>query len=422
MRSLWKRTALAVGVLVLAVVPCTYAQPSLVSEELEEKAARRAEAEKAVRATLLERSVRRVDPKVVANDARRVVASMSDEQVAELLRGTELVTVMTDQRLRPQSLEMAKADSQVQADGEVQSVTAKALGDAETELLFVPVAPCRVIDTRLAGGPIGANQVRAFEIAGTENFGSQGGSASGCGIPLGSTDPVAPAVVINFIAVAPGGPGNLRAWEFGQPAPNASVINYANVAGLNIANGVIVPIAGVSTLAKDLNIQADVSGTHVVADVTGYFTRFPVEEIQGGLKTTVNPVANTTLVDLDDGGCHELNSCTITSPVAGTVLVEAWTQVVVNHTSGTLDRFVMQVETAATVSCPADDSIDAADYEIPAALGTNIDVDFTLAHARDFTQTAGQTRTYRLSGRMVNGAGSLDQAENSRLICTFIPD
>lgn len=417
MRSLWKQTTLAVGVLVLAVTPWSHAQPSVVSAELEEKAALRAEAEGVVRTTLLERSVRRVDPKVVANDARRVVASLSDAQVAELVRGEDLVKVMTDQSLR-QPLQVATAESQV------QSVSAKALGDADTELLFVPVTPCRVIDTRQpgVGGPIGANQVRPFRIAGPDGIDAQGGAAGGCGIPLGASDPVAPAVVINFIAVGPGGPGNLRAWEFGQPAPNASVINYANVAGLNIANGVIVPIAGVSTLTKDLNIQADVSGTHVVADVTGYFTRFPVEQIQGGLKTTVNPVANTTLVDLDDGACHELNSCTITSPVAGTVLVEAWTQVVANHTSGTLDRFVMQVETAATVSCPADESVDAADYEIPAALGSNIDVDFTLSHARDFTQTAGQTRTYRLSGKMVNGAGSLDQVENSRLICTFIPN
>jgi hypothetical protein len=413
MRSLWKRTALAAGVLVLAVTPWSHAQPG--ASELEEKAALRAEAEGVVRSTLLERSVRRVDPKVVANDARRLVASMSDAQVAELVRGEDLVKVMTDQRLR-QPLQLATADSQV------QSVSAKALGDAETELVFVPVAPCRVIDTRLAGGPIGANQMRSFEIAGTENFASQGGEASGCGIPLGSTDPAAPAVVINFIAVAPGGPGNLRAWEFNQPAPNASVINYANVTGLNIANGVIVPIAGVSTLAKDLNIQADVSGTHVVADVTGYFTRFPVEQIQGGLKTTVTPASNTTLVELADGACHELVTCTVTSPVAGKVIVEAWTQVVANHTSGTLDRFVMQVETTDPVTCPADESVDAADYEIPSALGTNVDVDFTLSHAQDFTQTAGQTRTYRLSGKMVNGAGSLDQVENSRLICTFIPN
>ncbi|HVR97913.1 MAG TPA: hypothetical protein VMW27_14945 [Thermoanaerobaculia bacterium] len=415
MRSLWKRTALAAGVLVFAVTPWSHAQPGLDSAAQEEKAALRVEAEAAVRTTLLERSVRRVDPKVAANDARRMVAAMSDEQVAELVRGEDLVKVMTDRRLRP-SLEIA------QADGQVQSVTAKALGSSETELLFVPVAPCRIIDTRLAGGPIGANQTRAFEVAGTANFAAQGGAASGCGIPLGASDPLAPAVVINFIAVAPGGPGDLRAWEFGQPAPNASVINYANVTGLNIANGVIVPIAGVSTLDKDLNIVADVSGTHVVADVTGYFTRFPVEEIQGGLKTTVNPVSNTTLVDLADGACHELTTCTITSSVAGIVLVEAWSQVVANHASGTQDRFVLQVETAASVSCPEDDTVDASDYEIPSALGSNIDVDFTLSHARDFTQTAGQTVTYRLSGKMVNGAGSLDQVENSRLICTFIPD
>jgi predicted phage gp36 major capsid-like protein len=184
----------------------------------------------------------------------------------------------------------------------------------------------------------------------------------------------------------------------------------------------VVPIAGVSTAARDMHIRADVSGTHVVADVTGYFTRFPTEEFEGGVQTKLKTTANTTIVELGDGGCKELTSCTVTTTAAGQVMVEAWAQVVTNHTSGTLDRFIMQVETTASVSCPENDSVDASDYEIPAALGTNIDVDFTLSHARVFVQAAGQTQTYRLSGQMVDGAGTLDQVENSRVLCTFIPN
>src|SRR4029077_15623834 len=150
----------------------------------------------------------------------------------------------------------------------------KALGDAKSDRLFVPPTPCRIIDTRLAGGAMAANEIRSFEVTGTSNFAAQGGAASGGGIPIGAVDPLAPAVVINFIAVGPAGPGDLRAWEFNQPVPTASVINSSNVPGLNIANGVVVPAAGVATLDKDISVKADVSGTHLVADVTGYFTRF----------------------------------------------------------------------------------------------------------------------------------------------------
>jgi hypothetical protein len=92
---------------------------------------------------------------------------------------------------------------------------------------------------------------RDFEIAGTVNFAAQGGNASGCGVPLGATTPVAAAVFINVVAVDPTRPGHLTGWEFGQQPPNAAILSYSNVQGLNIANGVIMPIAGVATSDKD---------------------------------------------------------------------------------------------------------------------------------------------------------------------------
>ncbi len=421
MCSRWRRATASAGLALIFAASAGGAQPARASEEaaagrerspeeLAERAARRAAAERRIAETLERLSVRAVEAAVVAADARRLAAGLSERQLEALLEGEELRSVLL----------AAAVEAEAVSGGE--RVSAATVGDAESELLFVPLAPCRVIDTRLGGGPMAPSELRSFEVAGNQNFAAQGGNASGCGIPLGSADPLAPAVVINFIAVSPTGSGHLLAWEFGQPAPNASIINYADVPGLNIANGVVVPISGVSTTAKDLSIVAAVSQTHVVADVTGYFTRFPVEQFQSGLKSAVAATANTTLVDLADGGCKEINSCSLTASAAGTVVVEAWAQVVVNHTSGTTDRFVMQVETAGSVSCPEDDTVNASDYEIPATLGSNIDVDFTLSHARTFPISAGQNRTFRLSGRMVSGAGTSDQVENSRMLCTFIPD
>jgi hypothetical protein len=354
---------------------------------------------------------------MVEKDAKRILSELTDEQVEALADGDDLLKVT--------AATVAPAPETLEADeAPVQVVTANAVGDARSDLLFVPIAPCRVIDTRNAGGLLAANTRRDFEIAGTANFEGQGGKSGGCGIPLGATSPVAPAVMINLIAVSAQGPGNLRAWEFGTALPLASVINYEKLGTFfNIANGIILPIAGVSTLEKDLSVRADAAGTHLVADVTGYFTRFPVEDFQGGLKSNLQTRDHTTLISLSDGACHELNFCTITTDVPGTVVVEAWGQFVMNHTSGVLDRVAISVETADPVVCAADpDSVQASDYEVPASLGTNPDVDFTVSHGTTFIQPGGTTQTYRLSGRMHSGASAGDEIENSRLICTFIPD
>jgi hypothetical protein len=159
-----------------------------------------------------------------------------------------------------------------------RSIGLNAIGDTAADLVFTPVTPCRVIDTRLGGGPIAANTQRNFVIAGTSGFTAQGGSPMGCGIPLGP----ATSVVINFVAVFPAGAGNLRAWAVASPqpaAPLAAVLNYGVVAGLPaLANGIVVPIcntAVTSCAAGDLRLQADSSATDVVADVVGYFRNFP---------------------------------------------------------------------------------------------------------------------------------------------------
>jgi len=83
-----------------------------------------------------------------------------------------------------------------------------ALGDTGADLIYTPIAPCRIIDTREpgAGGPIPGNGTRDFVVVGTTGFESQGGHSGGCGIPEDAT-----SVMINFIAVASATSGHLRA-------------------------------------------------------------------------------------------------------------------------------------------------------------------------------------------------------------------
>jgi hypothetical protein len=83
------------------------------------------------------------------------------------------------------------------------------LGDTNADLVYTPVNPCRIIDTRVAGGALTGGTpgpTRQFKVAGSAGFDAQGGNVSGCGVPIGAT-----AVLVNFVAVNAQGAGTMRA-------------------------------------------------------------------------------------------------------------------------------------------------------------------------------------------------------------------
>jgi hypothetical protein len=139
-------------------------------------------------------------------------------------------------------------------------------GDEATDLVYFPLAPCRILDTRSGtgtwAGRLAAGSTTA--VAHNQNLVAQGGNALGCGVP---TDPA--AIVATVTAVSPTGAGNLRIYATGTTVPNASAINYTNVPGLNLANTTVIPTGQI--LGNDFYIQVDGSSTHVVVDVAGYF-------------------------------------------------------------------------------------------------------------------------------------------------------
>jgi hypothetical protein len=121
---------------------------------------------------------------------------------------------------------------------------------------FYSLAPCRLLDTRLAAGPYGAPAVPA----GSERVVVAAGR---CGITAS-----AKAVSLNVTAVTPAAAGNLRFFPGDGTAPNASALNFA--AGRTRANNAIVMLAssGSGTFAVRNSATASVD---VVIDVNGYF-------------------------------------------------------------------------------------------------------------------------------------------------------
>jgi hypothetical protein len=123
-------------------------------------------------------------------------------------------------------------------------------------LVFYPVTPCRVADTRAAGGKTGAfgpptmagKTARSFPIG-----------SSGCGVPASAS-----AYSLNMTVVPPGPLGYLTTWPTGQSQPLVSTLNAWN--GEVVANAAIVP-AGTGGAISVYVFDA----TDVVIDVNGYF-------------------------------------------------------------------------------------------------------------------------------------------------------
>jgi len=112
----------------------------------------------------------------------------------------------------------------------------------QVSLLYTPVTPCRIVDTRnTSAGIIGASTQRNFHVYGSgATISDQGGNAAGCPSPLG--EPL--AAHINMVAVNPTGKGNLQAFPVGAGAGAGLSVNY-NTIDTNLANaGTVRTISG----------------------------------------------------------------------------------------------------------------------------------------------------------------------------------
>jgi hypothetical protein len=147
----------------------------------------------------------------------------------------------------------------------VEKAPTKLLGQINNDLVFVPITPCRIIDTRLAGGQIAANTVRNFDITAVSDYAFQGGDASNCN-GAGAAGSFA-AAAINFTVVTPAAAGFITAFPFLGTQPLAATVNYT--AGSIVGNYTVVKLdQGAS--ANELSVYS-FAQTHLVADLVGYF-------------------------------------------------------------------------------------------------------------------------------------------------------
>lgn len=154
-------------------------------------------------------------------------------------------------------------------------------------LRFMPVTPCRAVDTRnppgLLGGPaIAGGTHRDFAIP-----------ASACGVP-----PNAQAYSLNITAVPGPSLGYLTIWASGQAQPNVSTLNSLD--GRIKAAAVIVPAGNggaISVFASDTsNVLVDVNGYFVSASVAGALSFYLVSPCRiVDTRSSAGPLAGPSL-------------------------------------------------------------------------------------------------------------------------------
>lgn len=160
---------------------------------------------------------------------------------------------------------------------------------------FVPVTPCRVVDTRLTGPAIGGGSARRFPLI-----------SGGCNLPFEAT-----AFSLN-VTVVPHEPlGYMTIWPSGGTRPFVSTLNSTD--GRIKANAAIVP----SSPGGAVDVFAS-NTTDVVLDVNGYFLPVVGGENYSFYPVTPCRVADTRLGAGSIGGpalnAGESRTFSLTSP------------------------------------------------------------------------------------------------------------
>jgi len=226
-----------------------------------------------------------------------------DPQYATELQGA-LMRLQLDNLVAAGDATSYTAFLNVIATGKSSSITTLELGDLGDDLVFTPVTPCRIVDTRLAGGRIAAGSARTFDVDANASpwYTLQGGVNHTCNIPFG----VPRAVAMTITGTGSLAAGYLSAYGLVAPAQATSVLNYQ--AGWDIANTTIVPVSPGG--GNDFTIFSS-APSYVVIDVLGYFAApeaTPLDCTTSSQTTAIPSDASWHLIDA---------TCTVGRTVTG---------------------------------------------------------------------------------------------------------
>ena len=217
---------------------------------------------------------------------------------------------------------------------------------------FQPVDPTRLLDTRTSNAPLAPDTSVDIVVTGV------------AGVPTQAS-----AVVLNVTATAATAAGFVTAWPSGSDRPVVSNLNV-NSPRQTIANLVIVPVGA----NGKVSIYSQ-SGTHLVVDITGWYTDATAPAAYRGLFVPLTPVRILdTRPDhkVTDGGSRSVLPAEFDGGMSAIVLN-------VTATESTNAGYVTAWPTGLTMPLVSNLNIEAAGQTIPNAailgVGPNNSVD-----------------------------------------------
>jgi hypothetical protein len=219
------------------------------------------------RSTVVDRIVGEWGDRLAASNA-----GINSAQLREILSGLRADHLLAASLAgNVEGLRNVVAGALVHADAAISPALmhTKALGDTGDDLVYIPIVPCRILDTRHGTTPpYNAQMVggSAFPVAGNlANFAPQGGSATSCGLPSSFA-----AIAVTLTVLNPNFDAFLAASSSSDfPTLTQSVVMDFS-ANRGLANTAIVPVDG--TVKFYLGLPAQVT-TQVIADAVGYLRR-----------------------------------------------------------------------------------------------------------------------------------------------------
>jgi hypothetical protein len=161
--------------------------------------------------------------------------------------------------------------------------TAPTYQSSNSETSYVPITPCRLVDTRTFHHPLANNAVRTYYVTGASGFGPQGGQSGGCGIPNGAV-----AIAANMVAVNAHSTGIMRMWPSDQSEPNATAIVYPKTAKV----GASATLSLNQSSPQALRVKNYGGLVDLAIDVTGYY----VKPLAGFISPSGSPYSGSSRI------------------------------------------------------------------------------------------------------------------------------
>lgn len=185
------------------------------------------------------------------------------------------------------------------------------LGNPLEDLIYVPVTPCRVFDTRfkMNPGPIPANGTFTTPIGVAATYGPAGGSNTECGLGGLTSGNNFAAAVINLAAWSQDTNlyGYVTAYPANTPVPNAATLNFGATPG-----DIRSTLATVKLNSNVLSIEVKGTSAHLIGDIVGYYSR-----PRGTNLNCSNPPVATLLVQPGVLGRLDIPACATTNSYGG---------------------------------------------------------------------------------------------------------